>query len=84
MTDPKPWLTTEEACAHTGYSPDTLDRWIKEKLLEEGTHYGGAGRLRRWNREMLDIAVLYQNDRTAHDAAIAEKRRELFGRRKRA
>lgn len=78
MTD-KPWLTNDEACAHTGYSLDTLDRLIKDGWLEVNTHFGGAGRLRRWSREALDIAVLYQGDRAAHDAAIAELRRQRFG-----
>lgn len=85
MTQPPhaAWLTLEEAVDHTRLSERTLQRWINDKYLEAGIHYGGEGRLRRFDREMLDIAVRFQTDPEAHKQAIAAKRSQLF-RRKRA
>ncbi|MBW4441804.1 MAG: helix-turn-helix domain-containing protein [Plectolyngbya sp. WJT66-NPBG17] len=75
------WLTLPEACDRTKLSESTIDRWIKDGRLISGVHYGGSGRLRRFDAEMLDIAVRFQNDEEAHQQAISAKRRAIFGRK---
>lgn len=78
------WLTLKEAAAHSKISERTLQRWIEQKFLLNGIHYGGDGANRRFNRPMLDVAILLQSNPEAHKEAIAVKRRELFGRKRNA
>jgi predicted DNA-binding transcriptional regulator AlpA len=81
MSDPY-WLTLEEVCDRTKLSESTIDRWIKDTYLVPGIHYGGKGRLRRFDPQMIDLAIRFQDDPKAHEQAIAAKRRELFGRKR--
>lgn len=76
------WLTLDQAAAHTQLSKDTLERWVESKYLKIGIHYGGSGRLRRFDPEMLDAAVRFQHDAEAHEQAIARKQQQLFGRKR--
>lgn len=76
------WLTLAQAAAHTQLSESTLERWVEAKYLRIGIHYGGTGRLRRFDPEMLDAAVRFQHDTEAHEQAIVLKRQQLFGRKK--
>lgn len=76
------WLTLDETCQRTKLSESTLDRWIKDGYLVQGIHYGGSGRLRRFDPQMIDAAVRFQNDPEAHQQAIDAKRRALFGRKR--
>lgn len=78
----KTWLTLEEACDRTRLSDSTITRWINDGYLINGIHYGGTGRLRRFDPEMLDAAVRFQDDPEAHTQAINSKRKSLFARKK--
>jgi excisionase family DNA binding protein len=82
MITPYNWLTLEEACARTKMSDDTIQRWIKDGYLLPGIHYGGSGRLRRFDPEMLDAAVRFQDDPEAHNQIIVAKRKSLFPRKR--
>jgi excisionase family DNA binding protein len=77
MTTPPQWLTLEEACERVKVSDRTFLRWINEGFLLPGIHYGGSGRLRRFDAEMLDIAIRFQDDPLAHNEAIVAKRKSL-------
>lgn len=81
MSDETAWLTLEEACDRTRLSESTLQKWIGEGYLLPGIHYGGKGRLRRFDPEMLDIAVRFQEDPQAHNQAINAKRKHLLRKR---
>ncbi|MBD1848403.1 hypothetical protein H6F89_34645 [Cyanobacteria bacterium FACHB-63] len=76
------WLTKAQACDRAQVSDSTLERWIKDGFLLAGVHYGGNGQLRRFDAEMLDIAIRFQNDPKSHGQAIDLKRRQIFGRKK--
>lgn len=82
MTDTRAWLTMEEACERTRLSDSTLQRWISDGYLVNGIHYGGTGRLRRFDPEMLDAAVRFQDDPEAHTQAINAKRKRLFAKKR--
>lgn len=82
MTTNHHWLTTEEATERTKMSASTIQRWINEGYLLAGIHYGGSGRLRRFDPEMLDAAVRFQDDPEAHQQAITAKRKSLFARKR--
>jgi predicted site-specific integrase-resolvase len=76
------WLTLDETCQRTKLSESTIERWIKDSYLVSGIHYGGKGKLRRFDPDMVDIAVRFQSDPAAHEQAIAAKRKELFSRKR--
>jgi hypothetical protein len=76
------WLTLEQAQQLSQMSDSTLQRWIASQYLIDGIHYAGEGRLRRFDAEMLDLAIRFQNDPEAHEQAIAEKRKQLFKKRR--
>ncbi len=75
--NPPAWLTLEQACDRAQVSPDTIQRWISTSYLVPTIHYGGDGRLRRFDPEMLDAAVRFQTDADGHAQAIAAKRKSL-------
>ncbi|MBD2078805.1 hypothetical protein [Leptolyngbya sp. FACHB-17] len=76
------WLTKAQALDRTQVSESTLERWIKDGFLLPGIHYGGKGQLRRFDAEMLDVAIRFQNDLKSHEQAISLKRQQIFGRKK--
>jgi predicted site-specific integrase-resolvase len=76
------WITLEEVCEHTRFSESTVERWIKSAYLLQGIHYGGRGKLRRFDPEMIDAAVRFQEDPQAHEQAITAKRQALFGQKR--
>lgn len=78
----EPWLTTPEVAKQFKISDNTLDRWIKSKYLINGIHYGGSGKMRRFDAAMMDCAVRFQDDPKAHQLAIEEKRQSLEPKRK--
>lgn len=82
MSNPPQWLTLEEACERTRLSESTMQRWINDGYLVSGIHYGGSGRLRRFDPDMLDVAVRFQDDPEAHQQAITAKRKSLFSRKR--
>jgi predicted DNA-binding transcriptional regulator AlpA len=82
MTTNQHWLTMEEACIRTRLSESTISRWITDQYLLPGIHYGGSGRLRRFDPEMIDAAVRFQDDPEAHQQAIAIKRKSLFAKKR--
>ncbi|MBD2079600.1 helix-turn-helix domain-containing protein [Leptolyngbya sp. FACHB-17] len=75
------WLTLAETCDRANVSESTIERWIKNGHLRSGIHYGGSGRLRRFDAEMMDAAIRFQDDPQAHEQVIALKRKLLFGRK---
>ncbi|BAU12511.1 hypothetical protein LEP3755_30410 [Leptolyngbya sp. NIES-3755] len=76
------WLTKAEACDRAKISESTIERWIKNGFLVSCIHYGGKGDLRRFDPEMLDIAVRFQCDPEAHQQVIDAKRRSVFGKKR--
>lgn len=76
------WLTLDETCQRAKLSESTIERWIKDGYLVAGIHYGGSGRLRRFDSEMIDVAIRFQCDPEAHQQAIDAKRRAIFGRKR--
>lgn len=71
------WLTQQEAIAHAKVSEDTMIRWIKSEYLQAGIHYGGQGKMRRFDREMLDAAIRFQDDPGSHQLVIDAKLKAL-------
>ncbi len=76
------WLTQSEVCDRAKISESTIERWIKDGYLVSGIHYGGVGRLRRFDLEMIDAAIRFQCDPEGHQQAIDAKRRAIFGRKR--
>lgn len=77
ITEGTPWLTQQEAIAYCKVSEDTLLRWIKADYLQAGIHYGGSGKLRRFDRDMLDAAIRFQDDPESHNLVIQAKLKSL-------
>lgn len=71
------WLTTNEVLLRLKISLATLNRWLESKYLINGIHYGGSGKMRRYDAVMMDYALRFQDDPKAHQQAIEAKRLSL-------
>ncbi len=58
MNKNKTWVSTQEACCHTGLSRDTLQSYRDKEILKPGTDWRSAGSCRnspiQYNLDALD------------------------------